>query len=286
MPRGRKNKRRGNDSGSQQSSGDTDEPSQSGETENTTEPSGGETENTTEPSGGVTDNTTEPSGGETENTTEPSGVETGTSATYVETDGNGDTEATATPVSESFSETMSAFGGIDSSAATIARDIEALINDYGRRLRLLSNRKGHLLETTRNLRTEFDERLDKLQKELTDKVNQTYSEEKKQLETKIEKCAAIKSDMDDARVSTEKAMASNDPVGIITSYQKGTEAIKASQDTIEELKQTHSNLKVTHKFDTSPENFASNGLNLGTIEVTRTKREFPIASNDSKPAEG
>ncbi|XP_060086327.1 uncharacterized protein LOC132565651 [Ylistrum balloti] len=218
--------------------------------------------------------TTEQSDGETENVTQSSGGEN-----------DNPTPNVALPqVSEYLTESGGSFHTIDSSTVSLANDIQSLINDYGQRLQLLSERKGNLMQTSRNVRAEFDERLDKLQKELTEKVQQNYRDERKRLELKMQQCAAMQSNMDAARASAELAMTSGDPHEVIASYKKGMEAMKQSQDTMEELKKTHSNVKITHKLDA--EGFENGGLSLGTIEVTRTKREFPQIASESEPAGG
>ncbi|XP_033752858.1 uncharacterized protein LOC117336448 [Pecten maximus] len=244
MPRGRKNRRKGNGSNGNNSSG-SQQPS-------------------AEP--------TEPSGEETENPT---------TVTDVEIAGSSGADVSATPVLEN----RDSDGQVENSAASLASDIEALISDYGRRLQLLSDHKGHLLQTSQNLRAEFDERLDKLQQELTDRVHQNVREQRNQIQAKMEQCLSMKSEMEAARASTEAALASDDPVQVITSYQRGIEAVKQSKNVIEEMKQSHETVRITHEFDVNSEDFMSDGLTLGTIKVTRTKEGFPELPIDSDPSE-
>ncbi|OWF52050.1 uncharacterized protein LOC110448282 [Mizuhopecten yessoensis] len=156
----------------------------------------------------------------------------------------------------------------------VAEAMEYLTEDIKNQTEHLGNGRDLVMKQMTDLRQKFEERLNKLQLDLTNELTIAYKEEKQKLDGMLHKCERMCNGIKTTQVLSEADVIQKDDIQMLSLLQRGSMEIKSCQDLIAQLADTFTTVDL--KLDHDDEEMMNNSLILGRLNVTRTRWNIPV----------
>ncbi|XP_069101450.1 LOW QUALITY PROTEIN: tripartite motif-containing protein 2-like [Argopecten irradians] len=172
-----------------------------------------------------------------------------------------------------------ASGRIDSLLEELRKCVDAmdiLIKDVEEQLQFMTEDQVIALDSLTDLRAKINERLDKLQKELTDKLTAAFKEETESLDISKHKCERLMLAMQMTLASSQDSALKEDTVGTISLFQRGQAEVESCKNLVQGLETSSSTTRMRHEY--KPDIMAldtTNSLSMGKIIIHKQQKRLP-----------
>ncbi|XP_033745674.1 uncharacterized protein LOC117331185 [Pecten maximus] len=158
--------------------------------------------------------------------------------------------------------------------------METLIKDADKQLQYMTQDQEIALQSLTDLRRKINERFDQLQKELTDRLTNSFKKEKENLDISKLKCERLMFAMHNTLTSSTDAALKDDTVGTICLFKRGQAELESCKELIKELEESSKSTRLSHEYDSKILTLGTKkGINMGMIAVHQLQRKLPSTLN-------
>ncbi|OWF42513.1 probable E3 ubiquitin-protein ligase MID2 [Mizuhopecten yessoensis] len=147
-----------------------------------------------------------------------------------------------------------------------------LVKEFGEELDNLVKNQDMALQSITDLRKRLDNRLDKLQKDITDDLIRSVKEEKNLIQNSMSLCQRLTTAMQSTMMLSSKAVERNDDIEAILLHQRGQMEEMTCRDLVKVLKKSFTSVSIKHEVDPS---IASINNAFGKVVILKQPKPFP-----------
>ncbi|XP_021349687.1 E3 ubiquitin/ISG15 ligase TRIM25-like [Mizuhopecten yessoensis] len=154
-----------------------------------------------------------------------------------------------------------------------AEVMDLLVKDFDEQLQTIIQNQEIALQSITDLRQKVDKRLDKLQKDVTDKLIMLFKEEKGNMEASSRQCERLLNSMRNTLKSSVTAAEWNDAIEAIVLYQRGQAEVESCKALVTEMSKSFTSVSINHQI--VPRLVTLGDEAMGTIVVGKQPRCIP-----------
>ncbi|XP_021377878.1 E3 ubiquitin-protein ligase TRIM56-like [Mizuhopecten yessoensis] len=149
----------------------------------------------------------------------------------------------------------------------------SLVKDFDEQLKTMVQKQEIALQSIKELRQSVEEQLNKLQKDVTDKLITLFKEEKGNLEASSRQCERLMNNMVNTMKSSVTAAEENDTFDAIVLYQRGQAEVESCKALVMEMNKSFTSVSINHHV--VPRLVTLGDEAMGKIVIERQRRCFP-----------
>ncbi|XP_021377877.1 transcription intermediary factor 1-beta-like [Mizuhopecten yessoensis] len=154
-----------------------------------------------------------------------------------------------------------------------AQAMTSLVKDFDEQIKTMVQNQEIALQSIKDLRQSVDEQLNKLQKDVTDKLITLFKEEKGNMEVSSRQCERLMNSMVNTMKSSVTAAVENDTINAIMLYQRGQAEVESCKALVTEISKSFTSVSIKHQI--VPRLVTLGDDAMGKIVIERQRRSFP-----------
>ncbi|XP_033730079.1 uncharacterized protein LOC117319365 [Pecten maximus] len=158
---------------------------------------------------------------------------------------------------------------------------DLIVKDFDEQLQTLVQNQEIALQSITDLREKVDNRLNTLQKDVTDKLIASFKEEKINMEASLRQCERLMNSMLNTMKSSVTAVEGNDHIETIVLYQRGQAEVESCKALITDMRKSYTSVSIKHHVVSGLGNLDEDAM--GKIIIEKQSRRFPGIQGDLKP---
>ncbi|XP_021363823.1 E3 ubiquitin/ISG15 ligase TRIM25-like [Mizuhopecten yessoensis] len=127
-----------------------------------------------------------------------------------------------------------------------AEVMDSLVKDFDEQLQTMIQNQEIALQSITDLRQKVDKRLDKLQKDVTDKLVMLFKEEKGNMEVSSRQCERLMNSMLNTWKSSVTVVEGNDAIEMVVLYQRGQAEVESCKALVTEMRKSFTSVSINH----------------------------------------
>ncbi|XP_033726354.1 tripartite motif-containing protein 2-like [Pecten maximus] len=154
-----------------------------------------------------------------------------------------------------------------------AEVVDFIVKDFDEQLQNLVQNQETALQSITALRQKVDKRLNKLQKDVTDKLIASFKEEKRNTEASLRQCERLMNSMLNTMKSSVTAVEGNDHIETIVLYQRGQAEVESCKALITDMRKSYTSVSIKHHCASGLHNVNDDAM--GKIIIKKQPRRIP-----------
>ncbi|XP_021377843.1 tripartite motif-containing protein 2-like [Mizuhopecten yessoensis] len=155
-----------------------------------------------------------------------------------------------------------------------AQAMTSLVKGFDEQIQTMVQNQEIALQSIKDLRQSVEEQLNKLQKDVTDKLITLFKEEKGNLEASSRQCERLMNSMVNTMKSSVTAAEENDTIEAIVLYQRGQAEVESCKALVKEISKSFTSISINHRI--VPRLVTLGDEAMGKIVIDRQRRCFPV----------
>ncbi|XP_021377874.1 uncharacterized protein LOC110465978 [Mizuhopecten yessoensis] len=149
----------------------------------------------------------------------------------------------------------------------------SLVKDFDEQIQTMVQNQEIALQSIKDLRQSVEEQLNKLQKDVTDKLITLFKEEKGNIEASLRQCERLINSMVNTMKLSVTAAEGNDAIEAIVLYQRGQAEVESCKVLVKEISKSFTSVIINHHIVPRLETLGDEAM--GKIVIERQRRCFP-----------